>query len=100
MPVPPVIADRAEHPAGSPAAADRVVLMPDEHGRGHAVEYQVAGIQVILGHPAARTWRDDHPDNGQFFLAELAGFAGGLVRTISSVFAAGTSRIRPLDHGG
>jgi hypothetical protein len=30
-----------------------------------AIEYRVAGIQVILEHPAARVGRDDHPDNGQ-----------------------------------
>jgi hypothetical protein len=52
------------------------VLVPDEHGCQLAVEYQVAGIQVILEHPAARVGRDDHPDNGQFFIAELADLAG------------------------
>jgi hypothetical protein len=77
--VPVTVGVIAEHPAGSPAAADRVVLLPDEHGRQHVVKYQVARIQVILERPTARIWRDDHPDNGQFFLAELTNLVGAVI---------------------
>ena len=62
--------------------------MPDEHWRQLAVEYQVTGIQVILEHPAATVRRDDHPDNGQLFIAELADLAGRVGhRAKSSIFA-------------
>jgi hypothetical protein len=65
--------------------------VPDQHWCQLAVEYQVAGIQVILEHPAARVGRDDHPDNGQFFLAKPADLAGRVSHDNSSIFAEGTS---------
>jgi hypothetical protein len=78
--------------ASQPGVADRVALVPDQHRGPLAVEDQVAGIQVILEHRAAGVRRDDHPDNGQFFLAELADLAGRVShRAKSSIFAAGTS---------
>jgi hypothetical protein len=53
--VPFAVSVIAEHPAGSAAVADRVALVPDKHRRQLAVEYQVAGIQVIPEHPAVKS---------------------------------------------
>jgi hypothetical protein len=67
------------------------VLVPDEHRRQLAVEHQVTGSQVILEHPAATVGRDDYPDHGQFFIAELADLAGRVShRAKSSIFAEDT----------
>jgi hypothetical protein len=66
---------KAQHPAGSPAAADRVTLMPDEHRREVAVEDDIARIEIIAEQPATGIRRNDHPDGGKFLVSELADLA-------------------------
>src|SRR5207248_2381483 len=62
----------AQHPAGSPAPADGVALVPDEHRRQPAVEHDVARIEIVGEQAAPGVRRDDHADGGKFFVAELA----------------------------
>src|ERR1700733_3781880 len=66
------VGGKAQHPSGSPPAADRVALVPDEHRRQLAVEDGVARIEIILKSAAAEVGQDDHPDSGKFLVVELA----------------------------
>src|SRR4029077_1813139 len=76
--VPLAVGVVAQHPAGSPPAAERVALVPDEHRGPVAVEHHVARIEVALEHAAAQVGRDDHTDSRQFLVAEMADLASRL----------------------
>ena len=60
---------------GSPPAAERVALVPDEHRGQVAVEHHVAWIEVVLEYAATEVGRDDHTDSRQFLVAEMADLA-------------------------
>src|ERR1700722_7320620 len=61
-----------QHPAGSPPAAERVTVVPDEHRHQADVEFDVGQVEIILEQAAAEGRRNDDPDRGKFLVAEMA----------------------------